>query len=27
VIRWRGDKEPLTMKGPAAHVFRGIMNE
>jgi diaminopimelate epimerase len=27
VIKWRGDKEPLTMKGPAAHVFRGIMNE
>ena len=27
VIKWRGNNEPLTMKGPAAHVFRGIMNE
>ena len=27
VIKWRGDQEPLTMKGPAQHVFRGIMNE
>ena len=27
VIKWRGNQEPLTMKGPAAHVFRGIMNE
>ena len=27
VIKWPGDQEPLTMKGPATHVFRGIMNE
>jgi len=27
VIEWRGNDEPLTMKGPAAHVFRGTMNE
>ena len=27
VIKWRGNREPLTMKGPAAHVFRGTMNE
>lgn len=27
VIKWCGNEEPLTMKGPAAHVFRGIMNE
>jgi len=27
VIKWRGNKEPLTMKGPAEHVFRGTMNE
>jgi len=27
VIKWRGDQEPLTMKGPAEHVFRGTMNE
>ncbi|MFC1740537.1 diaminopimelate epimerase [Pseudomonadota bacterium] len=27
VIEWPGDQEPLTMKGPAMHVFRGIMNE
>lgn len=27
VIKWRGNNEPLTMKGPAKHVFRGIMNE
>jgi len=27
VIKWPGNKEPLTMKGPAVHVFRGIMNE
>jgi len=27
VIKWRGNNEPLTMKGPAAHVFRGTMNE
>ncbi|MDH3787703.1 MAG: diaminopimelate epimerase [Xanthomonadales bacterium] len=27
VIKWLGEQEPLTMKGPAMHVFRGIMNE
>jgi diaminopimelate epimerase len=27
VIKWRGNQEPLTMKGPAEHVFRGTMNE
>ncbi len=27
VIKWRGKREPLTMKGPAEHIFRGIMNE
>ena len=27
VIRWSGNAEPLTMKGPAAHVFRGTMND
>ena len=27
VIKWRGNKEPVTMKGPAEHIFRGIMNE
>ena len=27
VIKWRGNQEPLTMKGPAEHVFRGNMNE
>jgi diaminopimelate epimerase len=27
VIKWRGNNEPLTMKGPAEHVFRGTMNE
>lgn len=27
VIKWRGGQEPLTMKGPAEHVFRGIMND
>jgi len=27
VIKWRGNDEPMTMKGPAAHVFRGTMNE
>jgi diaminopimelate epimerase len=27
VIKWRGGDEPLTMKGPAAHVFRGTMDE
>ena len=27
VIKWRGENGPLTMKGPARHVFRGTMNE
>ena len=27
VIKWRGNEEPLTMKGPAKHVFRGTLNE
>ena len=27
VIKWRGDKEPMTMKGPAKHVFRGTLDE
>ena len=27
VIKWPGNEEPLTMKGPATHVFRGTMNE
>lgn len=27
VIKWRGGDAPLTMKGPAAHVFRGTMDE
>jgi diaminopimelate epimerase len=27
VIKWPGNQEPLTMKGPATHVFRGTMNE
>lgn len=27
VIKWRGGKDRLTMKGPAEYVFRGIMNE
>lgn len=27
VIKWREINESLTMKGPAQHVFRGIMNE
>jgi diaminopimelate epimerase len=27
VIRWRGNDEPMIMKGPAEHVFRGTMNE
>jgi diaminopimelate epimerase len=27
VIKWRGNQEPLTMKGPAEHVFRGTLNE
>lgn len=27
VIKWRGNEEPVIMKGPAKYVFRGIMNE
>lgn len=27
VIKWRGNEEPLLMKGPAEHVFRGNLNE
>lgn len=27
VIQWRGNSNPLVMKGPAKHVFRGTMNE
>jgi len=27
VVKWPGTGEPLTMKGPAEYVFRGIMNE
>jgi diaminopimelate epimerase len=27
VIKWRGKQEPLIMKGPAEHVFRGTLNE
>jgi diaminopimelate epimerase len=27
VIQWPGNGAPLKMKGPAVHVFRGIMNE
>jgi diaminopimelate epimerase len=27
LIRWPADNEPMTMKGPAEHVFRGTMNE
>jgi len=27
VIKWRGNDEPMSMKGPAEHVFRGTMNE
>ncbi len=27
VVKWRGAGEPLSMKGPAEYVFRGIMNE
>jgi diaminopimelate epimerase len=27
VIKWRGEKEPLMMKGPAKHVFRGTLDE
>jgi diaminopimelate epimerase len=26
-ITWRGNDEPMIMKGPAEHVFRGTMNE
>ena len=27
VIKWPGDNQPLTMKGPATYVFRGTMDE
>ena len=27
VIKWHGNNEPLLMKGPAIHVFRGTLNE
>lgn len=27
VIKWPGGEAPVTMKGPAEHVFRGTMNE
>ena len=27
VIKWRGNDQPMIMKGPAEHVFRGTMNE
>ena len=27
VIKWLGTNRPLTMKGPASHVFKGTMNE
>ena len=27
VIQWPGNAAPVSMKGPAEHVFRGIMNE
>ena len=27
VIKWRGPGNPLTMKGPAAHIFRGTLDE
>jgi diaminopimelate epimerase len=27
VIKWRGGTAPVTMKGPAEHIFRGTMNE
>ena len=27
VIKWPGSEAPLSMKGPAEHVFRGILNE
>ena len=27
VIKWPGNNRPLTMKGPASHVFKGTMNE
>lgn len=27
VIKWPGNEEPLSMKGPAEHVFRGTLNE
>jgi diaminopimelate epimerase len=27
VIKWPGNNRPITMKGPAEHVFRGTLNE
>jgi diaminopimelate epimerase len=27
VIKWCGNQEPIVMKGPAEHVFRGTLNE
>jgi len=27
VIKWRGSREPMYMKGPAEHVFRGTLDE
>lgn len=27
VIKWRGNASPLTMKGPAAHVFKGVIDD
>jgi len=27
VIKWPGNEQPLVMKGPAEHVFRGTLNE
>ncbi len=27
VIKWRGNEEPVLLKGPAEHVFRGTLNE
>jgi len=27
VIKWRGNNQPVSMKGPAAYVFRGTLDE
>jgi diaminopimelate epimerase len=27
VIKWPGNEQPLVMKGPAEHVFRGTLDE